>query len=375
MILTGIISARPVPAQTQKDVLRRQAEQELKVLQQDLEHQADSLDKLTRREEEAQVRSRALREEVELLDKVRARLENKYRRLGREFSTCSQRVRQLEQARVLRQEILGRTIVSLQRAQVATTLERFSGIETNRRRFFGQLVSEALSNQVNATKDSLNDWQGRSAGLAQDQQLVKTAIVGKEKEKGGKERLVARTEREAFGYRQKREHQLIEIEEKQRAAMMLAELVDRLIDLPGIQKIIDYDFPGWKGRLHWPLKGQVQSVAGLDVAPPPQARGRNTPGGIFISGTSGTTVVNAADGEVAFAGRRRGLGNVVIMAHGGDYFSVFAHLGDLAVLVGQTISAGEPIGVAGSSHPHFGSGVLLELRHIKEPLDPLEWLR
>ena len=86
-------------------------------------------------------------------------------------------------------------------------------------------------------------------------------------------------------------------------------------------------------------------------------------------------MVNAADGEVAYAGRRRGLGNVVVVGHGSGYFSVFAHLDEISVLTGRVVRAGDQIGTAGESHPRFGGGVMFELRNGKEILDPLEWLK
>jgi septal ring factor EnvC (AmiA/AmiB activator) len=66
---------------------------------------------------------------------------------------------------------------------------------------------------------------------------------------------------------------------------------------------------------------------------------------------------------------------VVIVGHGNDYFSVFAHLDHVAVIAGHVVYAGDQIGTVGSSHPRFGSGILFELRHGREVLDPLEWLK
>jgi len=166
---------------------------------------------------------------------------------------------------------------------------------------------------------------------------------------------------------------LDDYEEIHREARILSELIDRLASLPGVQNAIDYDFPGWKGNLHWPLSGAVKSTVGKTIDP--KYHTETFESGIFISGKPGAQVINAGDGEIAYAGRRRGLGNVVVVGHGSGYFSIFAHLGEIAVLNGQVVRAGEPIGTAGESHPRFGPGILFELRHEKEILDPLEWLK
>jgi murein DD-endopeptidase MepM/ murein hydrolase activator NlpD len=242
-----------------------------------------------------------------------------------------------------------------------------------RRHAFARVISAAHAQQLLAVSDSLTTAQSQKTELAQTREQVQASAAQKEKEKKTKERLLAKSEREAFGFRQRREQELDEIEEIQREALILGELIDRLASLPGVQDAIDYDFPGWQGRLHWPLTGNVKSTVGRKIDGKYQTETFET--GVFIAGSPGSAVVNAADGEVAYAGRRRGLGNVVVVGHGQDYFSVFAHLGEIAVITGQVLRAGDPIGTAGESHPRYGAGVLFELRHHKDVLDPLEWLK
>jgi septal ring factor EnvC (AmiA/AmiB activator) len=312
---------------------------------------------------------------MELLEEVRTRLNNKYHTLNKQLSTTEQSVRRMEETHDFRREVLARTLATAYTSkavsEVAELGERSSGAE--RRRYFTWLVSQAQVHQVQQAADSLAAGEDQRENLSASQAKVKTAAGNKQKEKAEKERMLAKSEREAFGYRQRREQELDELEQIQREALILSELIDRLAALPGVQNAIDYDFPGWKGRLHWPLSGTVKSTVGKTIDS--RYRTETFESGIFIAGKTGAPVVNAADGEIAYAGRRRGLGNVVVVGHGSGHFSIFAHLGEIAVLNGQVIRAGEPIGTAGQSHPRFGAGILFELRHEKEILDPLEWLK
>jgi murein DD-endopeptidase MepM/ murein hydrolase activator NlpD len=274
-----------------------------------------------------------------------------------------------------RQEVLSRVVRRLYMSKTVSDMPEHSlgTAEGLRLRRFGQLVSREQASLTQQIGDSLSAWEDKHVELTQTRQDVKNAAAGKEKEKNRKSQQLAKAEREAFSYRQQREQEFDELENIQREAMILSDLIERLAALPSVQAGIDYDFPGWKGRLHWPLSGAVKSTVGRKVDPRYKTETYET--GMFIAGNAGIPVVNAADGEVAFTGRRKGLGNVVVVGHGSGYFSIFAHLEEISVISGTMLRAGEQVGTAGSSHPRFGTGVLFELRHNRDVLDPLEWLR
>ncbi len=373
--LFAIMISLPARPQTAPAENRDDVEKELEKIKQQLEAKTDSLENLAQQERRADLKSRSLREEMELLGEVSNRLDQRYRHLDREHTASERRVTEFEKGRMFRQEVLSRTLHRLYTSRVLADQPEASldGSGSLRRRYFGRLVGLAQVELVVETADSLAAWTGKRNQLAESRQKVKQAAAGKQKEIDGKERQLAGTERKAFALRQQREQEMDRIEQIQREAMILSELIDRLAALPGVERALDYDFPGWQGRLHWPLKGTVKSTVGAKIDP--KYRTETYESGIFIAGTPGAEVVNAADGEVAYAGRRRGLGNVVVVGHGSGYFSIFAHLDEISVLTGAVLRAGEKVGTVGQSHPRFGAGVLFELRRGKEILDPLEWLR
>ncbi len=93
-----------------------------------------------------------------------------------------------------------------------------------------------------------------------------------------------------------------------------------------------------------------------------------------ISAPEGATVAAVHEGTVAFADAFGGFGNLVIVEHGPQNFSLYGNLLDMTVVKGDRVERGQPIGTvglapAGSSELHF------ELRIDGQSVDPLQWLK
>jgi septal ring factor EnvC (AmiA/AmiB activator) len=93
-----------------------------------------------------------------------------------------------------------------------------------------------------------------------------------------------------------------------------------------------------------------------------------------ISAAEGASVSAVHEGVVAFADTFGGFGNLVIIEHGTQDFSLYANLLDMTVNKGERVERGQPIGTvglapAGSSELHF------ELRIDGQSVDPLQWLK
>jgi septal ring factor EnvC (AmiA/AmiB activator) len=94
--------------------------------------------------------------------------------------------------------------------------------------------------------------------------------------------------------------------------------------------------------------------------------------GLTIRTRAGAQVVAPADGEVVFAGPFRGLGQLLIIASGTDYHALLGGLDRIDAEVGQSVLAGEPVGVMGS--PKGAPRLYFELRRKGQPINPLPWL-
>ena len=73
--------------------------------------------------------------------------------------------------------------------------------------------------------------------------------------------------------------------------------------------------------------------------------------GVDYAAPTGTPVVAAADGIVAFAGRNGGFGNEVVVRHGGIYRSSYGHLHSIksGIRPGARVQQGDCIGTVGST--------------------------
>lgn len=85
------------------------------------------------------------------------------------------------------------------------------------------------------------------------------------------------------------------------------------------------------------------------------------------------TIVAAFTGvvvKVRNQGRRRGYGKYVILDHGNGLTTLYAHLAKWQVNVGDTLQAGDTIGVGGNTGRSFGAHLHFEMRFNNTYIDP-----
>jgi septal ring factor EnvC (AmiA/AmiB activator) len=95
--------------------------------------------------------------------------------------------------------------------------------------------------------------------------------------------------------------------------------------------------------------------------------------GLTIEARPGARLVAPLDGKIVFAGPFRTYGLILIIEHSEGYHTLLAGLGRIDGTVGQTVSTGEPVGIAGSAETGNPS-IYVELRRNGQPIDPLPWL-
>jgi len=95
--------------------------------------------------------------------------------------------------------------------------------------------------------------------------------------------------------------------------------------------------------------------------------------GIVIETRSAAQIIAPYDGRIAFAGRFREYGLLLIIDHGEGYHTLLAGMGRIDVLVDQRVLAGEPVGVM-ESVANSAPRLYVELRSDGHPINPLPWL-
>ena len=141
-------------------------------------------------------------------------------------------------------------------------------------------------------------------------------------------------------------------------------------------KILDADpgkvaglFGQLRGKLRTPTVGTIKGRFGSK-----REEGGTTWKGIFIRADEGTEVRAVAAGTVVFSEWMRGFGNLLVIDHDDDFFSVYGNNQTLLAVVGQQISAGTPVSTVGSSGGIPEAGLYFELRHKGLAFDPLKWI-
>lgn len=122
----------------------------------------------------------------------------------------------------------------------------------------------------------------------------------------------------------------------------------------------------------WPVSGSLMSFFGKRTDPFSGEGGIHT--GIDISVPSGTPVRASADGVIAQAGPYYGYGRIVVVDHGGECSTYYAHLSRYEVVSGQTVRRGDVIGYSGASGRATGPHLHYEVRMRGVPVNPYPYL-
>jgi septal ring factor EnvC (AmiA/AmiB activator) len=132
-------------------------------------------------------------------------------------------------------------------------------------------------------------------------------------------------------------------------------------------------FGGLRGRLGWPVNGEVVGEFGAQVHP--RFGTKTFRNGIDIAVPEGTGIVAVYPGHVVYTGWFRGYGNLIIVDHGGDYVTLYAHAAEILVAEGDEVREGQTIGTVGETGSLQGPRLYFEVRHQGRPQDPAQWLR
>ncbi len=131
-------------------------------------------------------------------------------------------------------------------------------------------------------------------------------------------------------------------------------------------------------KLLWPMAGGrvTQGFGPTTFAlEPPLGRYAHFHTGIDIAAPFGTTVTAAAAGLVVAVGHTAtGYGNYVVVAHGGGIMTLYGHLLETDVNVGQVVAAGHRVGLEGSTGWSTGPHLHFELRVNDAVTNPMPYL-
>ena len=125
-----------------------------------------------------------------------------------------------------------------------------------------------------------------------------------------------------------------------------------------------------RGAMPWPVAGKRLNRYGA-----PRQGSAVRWQGVQIAGEEGSPVRTIHNGRVVYADWLRGAGLLIIVDHGNDYMSLYAHNQSLLRQEGDWVRGGEAIATLGNSGGQRRSGLYFEIRHKGRPTDPARWCR
>ncbi|APJ04439.1 M23 family metallopeptidase [Silvanigrella aquatica] len=120
----------------------------------------------------------------------------------------------------------------------------------------------------------------------------------------------------------------------------------------------------------WPTEGKLSSLFGM------RRLGKKTRmhSGIDISARVGTPIRAAYDGQVLFAGSKRGYGSSVIVGHDSEHETLYAHMNKIVVHNGQYVRRDQLIGYVGKTGRVTGANLHFETRISGVAFNPVFYL-
>jgi septal ring factor EnvC (AmiA/AmiB activator) len=125
-----------------------------------------------------------------------------------------------------------------------------------------------------------------------------------------------------------------------------------------------------RGKLLWPVQGKIMSNFG----PVKIGETYTQHKGVDIQAENGTPFYAVFKGTVKFADWFEGYGNMIILDHGGNFYTLYAHANELSVKQGDMVETRQVLGKVGDTDSISGTYLYFEIRANGKPEDPKNWL-
>jgi septal ring factor EnvC (AmiA/AmiB activator) len=379
-LLAGAQAKRDDPIQSE----RRKLEQTQKQLSEQREKAAEA-----RRRETSLL---AELEEIDrrLVDKQRdaARLDARVQQVQGDIQNLGGEIRKLESSRGGQQEALARRLRTLykihaQGAALPVILAGDGAME--RAAVIRQLATlttldARLIAEYRATSDGLADRKVREESRRQELAALRAearregAEVDRE---AAKRRILLARVRDERAYHERMVGELTEA--SRRLEVFIRDLQAkqrRVAKVPPARTPGDTPSVGFgqlRGRLPWPAAGRILTAFGPQVHP--RFGTKTFRNGVDIEAAGGTDVAAVYAGHVVYTGWFKGYGNLIILDHGNDYYTLYAHVAEILVKEGDDVRPAQRIGTVGDTGSLAGPRLYFEVRYQGKPQDPEQWLR
>lgn len=150
-------------------------------------------------------------------------------------------------------------------------------------------------------------------------------------------------------------------------------LEQKMAALDAIAHVDKEGFALSKGFLEMPLQGEIITFYGPSRNS--DSSSFTFESGIDIKAKRGEPVRSVFKGEVLYAEWLKGYGNLIIINHGDNFYTLYAHVQEFFKKKGERVDTDEVIALAGDTGSIRGACLHFEVRHHGRPVDPMEWLK
>ena len=329
--------------------------------------------------------------ERRLADKQRdiARLDTRIKRAAGDVKTLRGEIQSLESLRGGQQAALGRRLRAMYKVHVqgGALPMLLSGEDPGTRaaavRHLTSLASldARLIQEYRGTTERLEDRRGREESRQKELASLRADAQREQSEvdrDAAKRRILLAKVRDERAYHERMVGELTEAARRLEAFIRDLQAKQRRLakippPKPGTEIPPAVGFGTLRGRLPWPTEGRVVSAFGAQVHP--RFGTRTFRNGVDIEAGEGRDVAAVYAGHVVYTGWFKGYGNLIILDHDNEYFTLYAHVADILVKEGDDVKQGQRIGTVGDTGSLEGPRLYFEVRYQGKPQNPEQWLR
>ncbi len=370
-VLLGATLLLPLGAAGQNDLDRNR--RSLEEIQRRIEQTSRSLEEKRSAERSAEDELRHVEQELTTIRSRINLLDKELARLRQEVAAKTEETERLKGQVLLLEARVKKRLVALYKGGEGGFLRLlFSGGSPSR------LAEDYifLGRVVRRDREMLSEYRGQVARM--EQALAELAQMRRRQQDL---LAAARKDRENLTRAQKLQGELLAQLHREQTALgkQLAELRQRAEQLDSLIKKLESErpreytrsglFAAQKGRLPWPIRGDVR--VGFGTRRHPELGTMYDSQGIEIAVAGEKPIAAVWQGKVVFASWFKGYGNLLILDHGDNFYTLYAQASRLLRRVGDQVGTGDVLAFSG--YPD-ARGVYFEIRAGSTPLDPAAWL-
>ena len=232
--------------------------------------------------------------------------------------------------------------------------------------YYDRQIISAVNSEISIANEKRTDLEV----LRKNLQISKENVQNKQKEMNAeiskKDNLLASVRSKRSSY----EDMIKELEVSSEKLRAMIETFDK--ETPS-EQVPGTGFGAQKGRLPWPINGDV--IIPYGKYSDPQYNIPVFKNGIEIRAVNSEQPRAVAGGNVVYADWFKGYGLLLIINHGSGYHSLYGHLSDIFYKSGDIIEKGTVVGKIGESGVLNVPSLYFEIRYKGKPLDPMQWLK